>query len=211
MSTITLELHAGRECVRSVVDLDRLTPRARALAQAWHSRRIPGVGPVVIESTRTRREIDPDVSPIWHTDAELDAPDRVVWCSWSHYPDCSAMDPHEYIERQAHRLPVGYVVVSAHRGDRVPSVQDAMRDAHLITKAQLVGVLRDAGRPVTAAALDNYRSAKRAPAGWPQPAVYLERTPLWDLAEVEAYLRGETTGAGGGTPRPSTTTTTVEE
>jgi hypothetical protein len=187
-TVIQLEMHSDSDHM-SEIDLDRLSPRARALAQAWHARMLPCRGAVVIQSARTIREMDPDADPTWYTPEQLDAPHRVVWTSWSYYPQNSTMDPHDYLEQQAQRLPVGYVVVGPHRADRVPSVQEAMGDAHLITRAQLLEELRRLGRPIAAATLDLYRSPRFAPAGFPQPVQFVGRTPLWDLRHAEEYVR----------------------
>lgn len=55
----------------------------------------------------------------------------------------------------------------------------------LITRTQVLDLLRALGRPLSAGTLDNYRS--RPPAGWPQPARYVGRTPMWNRAAIEAY------------------------
>jgi len=66
-----------------------------------------------------------------------------------------------------------------------------LHDIDLITKDQVIALLRELGRPVTAATVDNYRS--RPPAGWPQPVRYVGRTPLWSQTAVREYARRDAT------------------
>lgn len=65
------------------------------------------------------------------------------------------------------------------------SEAEALADADLLTSAQVLELLRQLGRPITAGALRNYH--RRPPTGWPQPVKRIGRTPLWSRAAVEAY------------------------
>lgn len=203
MTTVELELHdtppgEGRAPMVEI-NLDRLTPMARALAESVLARPLHARSTVWLESVKTLRELFAENQrrglpahmsdgSFWHTEEELDQPHRIPWCSWSRYPITSATDPHDYLEREAQKLPMGYYPTGADFRDRVPSADTARDDTDLIPKARVLEVLRDLGRPISAATMDNYRS--KPPNGWPQPARYVGRTPLWSEAQVRSYAAG---------------------
>lgn len=169
------------------VDLDRLTPRARALAEAWANSDMGCRGLVLLESARTIREMDPGASPAWFTQEQMDQPHSLAYDSWSAYPPASAVDPHDYLEQQIARMPIGYYVTGRDAVHRVPSADAARGDAEHLTKPQVMELLRDLGRPISPTTMDNYRS--RPPADWPQPVTYVGRTPLWRRSAIEAYAQ----------------------
>lgn len=200
MTTVRLDLHdtpPGEGYAPLVeIDLDRLTPMARALAEAVHARDLHARGTIWIESVATLRELFAENARrglpeprsngrFWRSEEELDRPHRIPWCSWSRYPVTSLVDPHAYLEEQARKLPIGYFPVGCDWRDRVLSADAARDDSDLIAKGAVLELLRQLGRPISAATLDNYRS--RPPAGWPQPARYVGRTPLWSTAEIRAF------------------------
>lgn len=80
------------------IDLDRLSPRARALAEAIASRPLRTVGGIVVEHHG----------------------ERLVWSGWARYPADSAMDPYDYLEGQAERFPLDATIVGP-RERPVPS------------------------------------------------------------------------------------------
>lgn len=203
MSTVTVHMHgapgspddlhtASHPAVE--IDLDRLTARARALAELWADAPLGCRTHVILESARTMREMggDPEEAALWGWN--LDRPWRMPWDSWSDYPPHSTLDPHDYLESQVQRMPMGYYPASRGRGSRAPSADAARGDADLLTRGQVLALLSGLGRPISAATMDNYRS--RPPAGWPQPAQYVSRTPLWDRAAIERYAHA--TGSVGG-------------
>ena len=122
-TVVELELHRERGARERTgpmvqVDLDRLTSRARALAEVVAASPAGALVLVVLESTRTVREVlsdaqwaIPEELNRWYTPEELDAPHRGTWSAWDGYPVGSGMDPYEYLERQARRLPIGYFPV----------------------------------------------------------------------------------------------------
>ncbi len=67
------------------------------------------------------------------------------------------------------------------------TVGAGLDDIDLIPKEQVIALLRELGRPVTAASVDNYRS--NPPTGWPQPVRYVGRTPMWSQTAVREYAR----------------------
>jgi hypothetical protein len=175
--TRLLRLRDGTDTPETI-DTTRLTARARALADVVAARPLHTRGPVALVSTRSKAELGLD--PLWHG-PDMDAPHRTTWSSWARYPATSTMDPHEYLEREAAKLPAGYVPLAA------AADVDVRADAELLTKAQVLELLRALGRPISPTTLDNYRS--RPPAGWPQPARYVGRTPMWDRQAIETYAR----------------------
>lgn len=181
MDIVTIELQYRRV----EVDLSRLTPPARALAEVISSSALPVRSPIILQSVRTRREMLPPESEepfrSWYTEAELDEVDRTVWNSWAYYPADSAMDVHDYLESEARKLPLGYYPLG-------PSGDAAKDAADLIDKGHVLEVLREGGRPISASTMDNYRS--RPPKGWPQPVTYVGRTPLWSRDAVSKYASG---------------------
>lgn len=93
---IRLRLRHGRsggiesdEVVYDDIDLNRLSPRARGLAEAIAQRPERNRGAITI--------LDP-------------AGERVVWSNWSAYPVDSQMDPHDYLEQQAARFPGDWTI-----------------------------------------------------------------------------------------------------
>lgn len=200
MGTVALEIHdtpPGEGSAPKVeIDLDRLTPMARALAESVHARPLSARSTVWLESHQTLRDLFAanaarglpahlSNGAFWHSEEELDGPHRIPWCSWSHYPVTSEVDPHDYLEQQAQKLPIGYFPIGQGVQDRVPSAEAARDDTDLIVRSQVLEVLRELGRPISVASLDNYR--KNPPKGWPQPVRYVGRTPQWSRAEVVAY------------------------
>lgn len=199
MPTVSLELHdtppGEGSAPRVEIDLDRLTPMARALAESVAARPLSARSTVWLESHQTLRDLFAanaarglpahlSNGAFWHSEEELDGPHRIPWCSWSHYPVTSTMDPHDYLEQQAQKLPMGYYPIGS-IWDRVPSASAARDDTDLITRTQVLELLRHLGRPITAATMDNYR--QRPPADWPQPVRYVGRTPQWSRAAIAAY------------------------
>lgn len=197
---ITLELHdtppgEGRAPMVEI-DLGRLSPMARALAESVHATPLHARSGIWLESAATRRELFAENarrgrpahmsdSAMWYTEEELDRPHGIPWCSWARYPVSSTVDPHDYLEGEARKLPLGYYPAGADFRDRVPSADAAQAATDLIPKARVLEILRDLGRPISAATMDNYRS--RPPNGWPQPAQYVGRTPLWSETAIRSY------------------------
>lgn len=195
MTTVRLRLHTTdlhttddeRERAERLipVDLDRLTARARALAEILAAAPVKAQTSICIESTRTVREMDPDASPLWHTTEELDRPHRTQWSAWSAYPVGTTVDVHDYLEEQAAKLPIGYYPIGRDSFARVPGADAARDEADLVTRTQVIELLRQLGRPLSVDTIDNYRS--RPPKGWPQPVRYVGRRPMWDRRDIEAY------------------------
>lgn len=100
------------------IDLDRLSPRARALAEAIGQRPEQRRGAIR---------------------ALTDQDDAVQWSNWSYYPVDSAMDPHDYLEQQAGRFPNGWTIAGS-RAEPVPSLAGQGEEWIVAQCAQAWGV-----------------------------------------------------------------------
>lgn len=170
------------------VDLDQLTPRAAAIARIWSANRLHTPGPIILESVRTLRDMgaDSEEAALWGWD--LDEPHRFVLDVPRTLPGGAAQPLPVRLEAMARSLPIGYIPVGS---DTVADVRisitaaDLAADADLLTRSQVAELLREQGRPVSIRTIANYKA--NPPAGWPQPVKYINRTPLWSRAAVEAY------------------------
>ncbi len=171
-----MEINIGGQTVK--VDLDRLTPTARALAEA-------------IADTDSRSAVDIWVEadepisatvPNWHlfyTVAEAARGERRPWRGWSDVPLGPAEDPHARLEHEAEKIPVGWHVYGAHPSRPLPGA-GPIREA---TSGQVLAYLNANGRAITPATWRSYVARKQAPA----PVRTVGRTPLWDMAEIEEW------------------------
>lgn len=193
MTTLNLWLRDGAETADRI-DLDRLTPRARALAEAIATGPARGRGRDAVACLP--RQVIGDGTVADAVRRVLDAPvgsplnaSVVVWGSWSAYPADSAMDPHDYLEEQARRIPGAYIPVGQLHTPAT-AAQDAVDD-HGITRAEVLDLLRRRGVSVAPDTWSSYVARGRAP----QPVRHVGRTPLWDR---QAILRWVETRPGQG-------------
>lgn len=172
------------------VDLDQLTPRARALAEAVAQ--LPGgrkgAGEILCEhSTKTRAEMTPNAQ-VWLRPEEMNLPARQAWSAWDKYPANSPTPAAEYLERQALKIPHDWRIVSAVwiGGDQQQPVESstASADDHYLTRDQVLAYVRERGRPIAVSTWSSYVARSQAPA----PARHIRRTPLWDQADIDAWL-----------------------
>jgi len=164
------------------VDLDKLSPRARALAEAV-SQRLGGRCMVWLQSRKTVRESVTDAER-WYSADELDEPYRVGWQGWSHYPADSAMSQHDYLEQQARRIPPQYSIVGAFPDQPVPSYEEAADDKGMTRDHVLDYIAAKTGKPrIAPSTWSSYTSRGQAP----KPR-YVGRTPLWDPQVIDAWL-----------------------
>jgi hypothetical protein len=134
-----------------------------------------------------------DVQPRWEayfTPEQADQPLTVDWAQWDRYPADSTMPAAEWLERQAAKIPAGWRIVGAitSSSDGAPLVQ-VDDSSTLMTAEQVVAYLAMHGRHMTAASWRSktHESKKLAPA----PADRVGRTPLWEQADVDAWLAGD--------------------
>lgn len=164
------------------VDLDALTPRARALAEAVHQR-LGSQVVIWVQSDKTVRQSFPE-SERWHSPEELDQPYRMGWSSWSDYPADSVMSQADYLEQQARRIPPQYSIIGAFPDQPVPSFEAGAADQSMTREQVLKYIHRKTGRTIAPSTWASYTARKQAP----KPDRYVSRTPLWDPATIDAWL-----------------------
>lgn len=166
---ITLRLSGRRDADQ--VDLDELTPRARALAEAFGDSFDHQALDVLLECRDAHGEIQ-------HARTR----------AWSRFPADSAMSATEWLEREATSLPVGSYAVAAApmggpRGPRVPSADAAAADLYL-TRTQVLDHMRRRGADLGTQGWDTLRGTGHLP----EPDRYVCRQPQWRPASVDAYI-----------------------
>lgn len=175
------------------VDLDALTPRARALAEAVAQ--LPGsrkgAGEILCEHrTLTRRDTTPNPE-MWLSPDQMTEPARQTWSAWDRYPQDSPMPATEYLERQARKIPPEWRIVSAWAiGETFAPVPSSARGAadDLLTPRGVVEYLaRHHDRHIGAGTWRSYASRGQAPAAVDR----VGREGLWSAADVAAWANGE--------------------
>jgi hypothetical protein len=187
MTTIVklqLRAHQSGDYPYDNVDLDLLSPRARALAEAVLQRPLATAGVVWCALRGTVGELVPEAER-WHGAEDLKQPVRVPWSGWSHYPQDSEMDPHEYLEEQARRIHPEYTIVGADPHTPVPSYEAGAADDGW-TRGQVLDYLREKGRPIAPGTWSSYVARGQAPA----PIKRVGRTPLWDPRSIKSWTGG---------------------
>lgn len=174
------------------VDLDQLTPRARALAEAVAQ--LPGAtkgaGEILCEHTsKTRADMTPNAS-VWLTAEQMTEPARQTWAAWDKYPADSPVPATEYLERQARKIPHDWRIVSAvwvagPRQQPVPTSAASATDRYL-TRDQVLDYMRKQGRDISVSTWSSYVARDQAP----RPDQRINRTPLWAVETIDAYLNG---------------------
>ncbi|MEU6710029.1 hypothetical protein ABZ897_01005 [Nonomuraea sp. NPDC046802] len=180
MATVNLSLRDDSD--PEPVDLDALTPRARALAEAV-AQRLGGRCMIWVQSEQTVRQTMPDAER-WYRPEELDQPYKMGWSGWSHYPADSQMSQHDYLEQQARRIPPQYSIVGAFAQQPVPSYAEGAADKGMTRDQVLKYIERTTGRKIAPSTWSSYTARKQAP----RPDRYVGRTPLWDPETIDAWL-----------------------
>ncbi|MEV8523106.1 hypothetical protein AB0451_02960 [Streptomyces sp. NPDC052000] len=164
------------------VDLDQLSPRARTLAEAVAQAPLQTATDIWMEQDRPIRETEPDWQ-LWYTDAQAARPERRPWRGWAYYPIDSSVSPVDYLEREARKIPPHWHVHGYMSDSPVPSLDAGAADQGM-TKDMVLQYLRAHGRPIAPSTWTGYVARNQAP----KPARYVSRTPLWDRADIDAYL-----------------------
>jgi len=160
------------------VELDDLSPRARALAEAVAQAPLRTLTDIWVESDSLIRDRYADWEQ-WYPEEQANTPERRSWRGWSYYPATSRVSPVEYLERQADKFPPGWHVLG-HRPDTpVPS----HAEAGLMTRDQVLRYLREKGRDIRPSTWSGYVARGQAP----KPARHIGRTPVWDSADIAKY------------------------
>lgn len=149
------------------VQLDRLTPKGRALAEAmWLG---------------TALRVD---TQIW-----VQSPNgRLPWQAWASYPDDSNLDPHDYLDLQARAFPDLVILRPESRAATVH--WSSGPDDDLLTREQVTARLCDRHQiTIEPDTWSGYVSRQQAP----QASRHIGRTPLWSAGAVDlwtTYRRG---------------------
>ncbi|MFJ6215071.1 hypothetical protein ACIQGZ_17305 [Streptomyces sp. NPDC092296] len=166
------------------VDLDTLTPRARALAEALADARttpyLASPMSIVLESTRTVREIQPRWEA-YFTEEEASQPARETRTVNS-LSAASEIGVTQWLEQVAHGLPLDRYPISAVGAGRVPSWRAGAADRYL-TPETVLRYLRARGCPVDPTLWDRLRGTGHFPA----PDRYVCGLPQWLPASLDAY------------------------
>ena len=172
------------------VDLDQLSPRARALAEAINDHPAQVAGDIWVESDAPIRETTPDWED-WFTPEEAAQPERRPWRGWNNTPLAAgaAGDVHARLEEEAAKIPPGWHVIGAHPHRPVPSAALAAATREVTTE-QVIKYLADRGRTIASKTWTGYVARGQAPA----PVRRVARTPIWNLDDIDAWLdRGAAT------------------
>lgn len=172
----------AQEAPYETVDLDQLSPRARTLAEAVAAAPLQTAADIWMEHDKPIRDIDPDWR-MWHTEEQAALPERRPWRGWARYPIDSTVSPVDYLEREARKIPPSWHVLGHHPGAPVPSLAEGAADEGM-TRDMVLRYLLAAGRPIAPSTWSSYVARGQAP----KPARTVSRTPLWDRADIDAWL-----------------------
>lgn len=193
MTIVKLALRSGSPLAE--VDLDTLTPKARALAEAIHAS--PGHQPlgVLCDTGRTKGEgrnhaylhgVGPEADEIGKQS------DLRFMGNLEPLREDAVTTPEEWLEYNARQMPVdawpiaGAVSRMEPRTDRVPSA-DAARTDRCLTRDQALEYMRNAGQPIGPVGWSLLWSAGHLPA--PRHHALGGRMPLWHIDDLDAYLK----------------------
>lgn len=151
MSTVTISIRYGRTfdgdkvvAPRDTVDLDRLSPRARALAQTVAASLGGKAGFVWIECDRPYGESweqRPDAERAAYSDPGRDAqPARQEWSSWDRFYADAPEDAYWYLERQAAKIPEGWHIIGPSIHERVADPDQPVEDWSVADAAEHMGI-----------------------------------------------------------------------
>lgn len=168
------------------VDLDKLTPRARTLAEAIAQTSLRTATDIWMESDKPLRETDPNWH-VWYTEEQANQPEQRPWRGWSTYPIASTMTAIDYLESQAAKIPPGWHVLGASPDSPVPSLEAGIADRYL-TRDQVLAYMRQRGRDISPSTWSSYTAATRQQA--PKADRYVGRTPQWRVETIDAFLNG---------------------
>lgn len=159
------------------VDLDALSPRARALAEAVAASPLQTATEVWVESDDPIKDRNPDWEH-WYTEEQANQRERRPWRGWAKFKATSTKSGVLYLEEQAAKIPAGWHVLG-------PDPQHRVESSAEMTSEQVLAYLKSIGRPITAATWRSYVAREQAP----QPVRKVGRTPLWDPSEIREFAR----------------------
>ncbi|MFI5752567.1 hypothetical protein ACIBBE_43510 [Streptomyces sp. NPDC051644] len=165
------------------VDLDDLTPKARAFAEAIHA--CPGHQPLDIRLRTGRLKGDSPNFAIRFGDDPVKAaePEEVVVRNWSPLRADSPMSAVEWLEREIRTVPLDAYPVGPAGGAPVPSMEAGAADRYL-TRDTILEYMREAGHPMDVSAWDTLRGTGHLP----EPDRYVCGRPQWKPDTIDAFL-----------------------
>lgn len=172
----TIDIHIGGEPVK--VDLDRLTPTARTLAEAIADTDGRDTVDIWMEADQSIRDTTPGWE-LWFTVEEAAQSERRPWRGWSTVPLGPAEDPHARLEYEARKIPPGWHVLGASPRRPLPDTGPIREgDSKFVLE-----YLRQRGRRIKAATWRSYVGRGQAPA----PFKHYGRTPYWNLDDIDRW------------------------
>lgn len=174
------------------VDLDQLTPRARALAECVAQ--MPGsnsrAGEILCRHPSLTRHEMISSPEVWLRPEQMDQPAQMGWARWDAYRADSDVTAAEYLERQARKIPHDWAIISARwwlgpQQQPVPSSAASANDRYL-TRDQVLDYMRERGRDISVRTWSGYTARNQAP----KADRHIGRTPLWRPETIDAFLDG---------------------
>ncbi|MGW2740529.1 helix-turn-helix transcriptional regulator [Streptomyces sp. NPDC001288] len=195
MSIVKLNVRKGG--ASETVDLDTLTPKARALAEAIAMSF--GSQPIgVLCDTGATKGDSPNHAYLHGTGPGADRigaePDLRLVTNWGLIPADSPTSAAAWLEENARSIPFDSWPVAGARSrvqamtERVPSA-DAAREDRCLTRDQAIDYLTYAGTPFSADGWSRLWKAGHLPE--PRHLALGGRLPLWHVDDLDAYARRE--------------------
>ncbi|MUN41387.1 hypothetical protein [Actinomadura litoris] len=156
MAKVTIGLRIGRNRdgkgvvpPRDTVELDRLSPRARALAQAIAASPGAGAGVIWLESTRPRGEMytSGEEHAVYGDPARDGQPVRREWGAWDRFYADSPEDAYGYLERQAAKIPADWEIIGPDPHERVTEHEQPVEEWRASDVAEHMGIALPSVRP----------------------------------------------------------------
>lgn len=191
MTTVKLHLRAKSPAVE--VDLDTLTPRARALAEAIHMSFGQQPLGVLCDTDKVKGD-NPHFAYMHGTGPAADElaaqPETVFITNFALLHRDAVTSPEEWLEQHARSIPLSAWPVAGAESrmrplpERVPSA-DAAREDRCLTRDQAMRHLADAGIVISPDAWILLWKAGNLPA--PRHFALGGRMPLWHVDDLDAY------------------------
>lgn len=178
-ATRTADEHGHAQLVpasRDAIDLDRLSPQARALAETIAISRDAQAGEILLELAEGH---DDDTTIGRYAAAhpgQVRRARRAVWSRWDKFRADDHSDAHGWLERQAAKLPHGCRVIGPHEWPQHPDG---------LTLPQVLTLLGRFGITVKPSTWRAYVARKEEL----KPVAHIGRTPLWDMSQIIAWAK----------------------